>query len=63
MIKNAKNKWVTRRASPLGPVGEKPPSDARAELRDIAVIVRDADVVEPRQVPRRVSWLQVEIQI
>ena len=63
MIKNAKNKWVTRRASPRGPVDEKPPSDARAELRDIAVIVRDADVVEPRQVPRRVSWLQVEIQI
>ena len=63
MIKNAKNKGVTRRASPRGPVGEKPPSDARAELRDIAVIVRDADVVEPRQVPRRVSWLRVEIQI
>ena len=63
MIKNAKNKWVTRRASPRGPVGEKPPSDARAKLRDVAVIVRDTDVVKSRQVPRRVSWLRVEIQI
>ena len=39
MIENAKDKGVTRCANPRGPVGEKPPSDARTELCDIAVII------------------------